>query len=665
MAISANDGTTTVIGERTELAKPLKRVPQIPSPELHRSIRAALKKRGISDRVAGVISTIWTDPAAVLPQIDNPQRRRIPGAYLEVISGTVYTARLVPDPLNPRNADEVPFAIAQDAGAPPAALVPAESAGEGELAISLSNRKALAEQVEWAIETTRRRNSPIPDIAEQGIMDPPIGVATTVFYADDTESPTTHIFVREGSSRVSHGVHYVGATAEDILFGLPRTASAMQTHIDAINALVEKPQQDILREEGAAIRCAVTEFELIIGVIADVPGAVDLSQAIKALVAQDHLNTKASWTDSSKHTTLAEECLLTARAAGAIRTDAETDWLAGRLTAKEAQEHRIPPYGDDRAARAVHLFTTDEPEIHNAVRRPVALVLTNESETGRRRRVTTKAKLPLAIELVAREKRGISADAEISRFRKAFADALPDGLQKQRRPSKLSPEALFQAAVQELTEGSEDRPATTELWVRGAYVLAKHGAISTPRHDVGPNGDRRSARQVLEELTETAHGLQHLRQAIEDDRVGLKPRQVDAQGQIRKNGAGEGIRLTNEFIRNTLAPKDHEPPTELDPSAAVREHYNRGVLATKQALRVLEREMSNLGGLRDADGTPLIEREGRHVSRLLINELRRLANDAEEWWDAAVSAKGGTPSNAGDQLAEGDEEQQADQVECA
>ncbi|MEU1928422.1 hypothetical protein ABZ516_13605 [Streptomyces sp. NPDC019826] len=653
---TSSNGEPTVNGERTELSKPLRRVPSIPDSTLHKELRAALKKRGMADRVAGAISTIWTNPAAVLPQVDNPQRRRIPGAYLLVISGSVYTSRLVPDPLNPRNLDHVQFALAQAKGAPPATLVPAVQEGEGELAIRVESRDALVEQVDWAIETTRNRNRPQPDIAEQGIMDPPIGVATTVVYDDTAETPTTHIFVREGSSRTSHGLYNVGATADEVLFSLPRNSSSMQAHIDKINSYVSKPAEDITATEKGAIRCAVTDFELIIGVVPDVAGAVDLSQSIKARVAQDHLNTKEPWTDAAKYTALAEECLLSARAADVIPSDAEADWLGGRLTPKDAEARKIVAFGDDRAARAVHLFTTDDKQIHNAVRQPIALVLTNEPTGRKRTRVTTKTKLPLAVELIVREQRGASSDGELDRFRKVLTEALPADLQKtQWRPTKRSPEKLYQAALKEIEEVKDERPAGIELWVRAAYVLAKHNAISGPRHDAGAGGDRRRAGAVMEALADTEPGLRHLRQVIEDDRAGLPPRQVDDQGQPRKDGEGNDLPIDNDFLRTKLAPKGGQTPPPLSPDKAVHEHYKRGVLATKDALRSLEAEMRNLAGLVDDDGVPLIEREGKSHARLLMDKLQNLAAEAQDWWEKAVEAQSGSPSSAVPEK-EGDED---------
>ncbi|MFI2257514.1 hypothetical protein [Streptomyces tubercidicus] len=662
-----SSGEPFVNGERTELSKPLRRIPSIPDPALHKDLRAALKKRGIADRVAGAISTIWTDPAAVLPQVTNPQRRRIPGAYLLVISGSVYTSRLVPDPLNPRNADHVQFALAQAAGAPPATLVPAVQEGEGELGIHVESRDALVEQVDWAVETTRNRNSPQPDIAEQGIMDPPIGVATTVFYDGTDENPSTHIFVREGSSRTSHGLYNVGVTADEVLFSLPRSASSMQAHIDKINSYVGQPAEDISTTEKGAIRCAVTDFELIIGVVPDLSGAVDLSQAIKARVAQDHLNTKEPWTDAAKHTSLAEECLLSARSAGVIASDPEADWLAGRLTPKEAAARKIVAFGDDRAARAVHLFTTNETLIHNAVRQPIALVLTNEPTGRKRTRVTTKTKLPLAVELIVREKRGAWSDGELTRFRKVLIETLPGDLQKTTwRPTKRSPEQLYQAAVKEIENAADERPAGIELRVRAAYVLAKRNAISGPRHDVGPGGDRRNAGTVMEALADSEHGLRHLRQVIEDDRADVPPRQVDDQGQPRKDGAGNDLPIDNDFLRTKLAPKGGLTPPPLSADKAVQEHYKRGVLATKEALRSLEAEMRNLAGLVDNDGVPLIEREGKSHARSLMEKLQNLAVDAQDWWEKAVEAQSvSTSSSATEDEKEMAEEEAHDEDEAA
>lgn len=659
MVPNPNSGEPTVVGERTELSKPLRRVPSIPDPELHKKVRAALKKRGMDDRVAGAISMIWTDPAAVLPQIANPQRRRVPGAYLLVVSGPVYTSRLVPDPQNPRNADHVQFALAQAKGAPPATLVPAETAGEGELAIQVESRAALIDQVDWTVETTRNRNKPVPDIAEQGIMDPPIGVATTARYRTG-EVPNAIIVVREGSTRISHGHSYLGVTAEDVLFNFSRSASAMQAHIDEINRHISKADEDILPNERAKIRCAVTDFELIIGVVPDVPGAVDLAQAIKARVAQDHLNTKTEWSDEAKYTALAEECLISARAAGVIATNSEADWLAGRLTAEEAAAHKIIPFMDDRAARAIHLFTTNDRQIHTAVRRPIALVLTNEP-TGRSRRprITTKTKLPLAVELIARERRGAALDGEMGRFRKTLADALPSDLPKRAwTPTRRTPEELYQAAVKELEQVKDERPATTELWVRAAYVLAKHGAISGGRNDLGPGGDRRSADTVIEALTDTKPGLRHLRQIVEDDRAGLTPRQLDDSGEPRKDGEGKEMPISNEFLRTQLAPVDGNPTETLSASARVREHYRHAVLATKEALRNLETQMHNLAGLKGDDEVPLIVREGRAHTRLLKDKLEDLTEEAQDWWEKAVEAHG-TYNGTSSQSGEGDGEEEA------
>ncbi|MEG8277098.1 hypothetical protein [Streptomyces sp. AHA2] len=654
MPLSPNSGAT-IRGEKTELPKPIRRVPDIPDSVLHKNLRAALKKHGMSDQAAGAISTIWTNPAAVLPQVENPQRRRIPGADLLVVSGQVYTARLAPDPLNPRNADQINFPLAGSAGAPPATLTPAAEAGVGEMSVRVASRAALVAQLTWAMETTRNQNLPNPSIADQGIMDPPIGVATTVSYDAEGENPTAHIFVREGSTRTSHGLYWLGVNADEVLFQLPRGAAAMQTHIDKINSYADKPKNKIDETEKSAVRCAVTDFELIIGVVPDTPGTVDLAQAIKARVAQDHLNPKTPWSDPAKYTTLAEECLLAARAAAVVPSDVEADWLAGRLTQEEAEQNKIPAFLDDRAARIVHLFTTREPKIHDAVRKPIALVLAEgELLNGRRRKnVTLRTKLPLGVEMIAREQRGKASEPDLAAFRKTLESALPPHLSQANawKPTRRTPEALFEAALKELENGEAGGPAGTELWVRAAYVLVKHKAISGPRHDIGAGSDRRPPADIMQELLETKRGLHHLRQAVEDDRAGLRPRQVDPQGHPEASAAGADIYVNNKFLREDLAPKDKEEQEPLDEEAALEAKYQRWLKDTQGALRLLADAMRNLGGVKDENGVALIEQRGRAQARLLRDQLKNMLGTAEDWWEAAVDAG---PSAADDGTNEDD-----------
>ena len=635
------------------LPKPITRVPALPDPADIRALRSALKKTGISDRAAGAISTIWTNPTAVLPQVENPQRRRIPGAYLRVISGQVYTARVVPDPYNPRNADQVHFALAGTVDAPPAALMAAAEHGRGEMAIHVPSPDLLEAHLTWAVEKTRARNNPHPNIADQGIMDPPIGVATTFFYDDDT-SPTSAVLVREGSTRISWGHRYVGVSAQDVLFRLPRGAASMAELIEWLNSLASQPYDELEESDRAAVRCAVTEFELIIGVEPDVQGEVDLSQAIKARVAQDHLNPKTRWTVESKNTSLAEECLISARAANVIETDHEARWLGGYLTHAEASTCKIPPHGDDRAAWLIHMFTTNEPRTHDAIRGPIAMVLTDEDEAATRRRavrVEGNTKLPLGIEVVARELHGnpTFSAAKVNFFRKNLRDALPRNLSKRGpwKRTKRSPQALFDAAVHELADGRTGGLAGTELWVRAAYVLCKHNMIGGPRHDQGPDGDRRPAGQVIEELLGTEAGLQHLRQILEDDRLGLAPRRVDSKGQILKSATGEDVPITNDFLRDKLAPKTGTVQPTMSPDEAAHARFKKAMEAVKHNMRVVEDSMRNLAAVKAPDdGRPLVTKIGKADTYLLREGFSRIAGEAEAWWVAAVQAQGGSIDDA-------------------
>ncbi|GLK11142.1 hypothetical protein GCM10017600_45480 [Streptosporangium carneum] len=613
----------------------------------------------MSDRAAGAISTIWTNPKAVLPQVSNPQRRRIPGAYQLVISGEVYTARLVPDPYNPRNADLVQFALAETKDAPPAALAAATEHGVGEMAVHVASPEELTRQLRWAIQTTRNRNTPNPSIAEQGIMDPPIGVATTFFFEEDEAMPMTYPVVREGSSRVSHGHWHLNVSANEVLHQLPRSASSMESHITRLNSYADKPVDEIEPTEQAAVRCAVTEFELIIGVEPDVPGAVDLSQAIKARVAQDHLNPKTRWTTESKNTSLAEECLLSARKADVLGSDNEAMWLGGYLTRDDASRLKIPPYGDDRAAWIIHMFTTNEKTTHDAIRAPIALVLTSDEDAPSRRRavrVEGNTKLPLGIEVIARELHGapLFPEAKVTQFRKLLKEALPRNLSTRGlwKRTKRTPEALFEAAFKELSDGFPGGPAGTELWVRAAYVLCKHGMIGGPRHDQGPEGDRRPAGEVLEALLKTEAGLRHLRQVLEDDRVGLRPRRVNDQGQPLKTAAGADVVISNNFLRDKLAPKDGVAEDSILPEDGARKRFSAAMETVQKSVRQLDDSMRNLAGIyMPGDAIPLVEQTGKPDILLLREDLKKLEDTADGWLIAVMEAQNGN-SDYEDDLSE-------------
>ncbi|MFD0732275.1 hypothetical protein [Planotetraspora mira] len=631
------------------LSKPIRHVPPIPEPSDHRALRAALKKHGMSDRAAGAISTIWTNPGAVLPQVTNPQRRRVPGGYMLVVSGQVYTARLMPDPYNPRNADQVQFALAGAEGAPPAVLVSAVEHGVGEMAVQVPTPDVLIGQLAWAVQNTRLRNTPHPSIEAQGIMDPPIGVATTFFFEGDEAAPITVPLVREGSSRVSHGHRYLDVSVDDVLYNLPRSASAMDSHISRLNGYADKPADEIELTEQAAVRCAVTEFELIIGVEPDIPGTLDLSQAIKARVAQDHLNPKTKWSTASKNTSLAEECLLSALKAGVIGSEDEAKWLGGYLTRAAASTRKIPPYGDDRAAWIIHMFTTNEKTAHDAIRAPIALVLTEDEDASTRKRavrVEGNTKLPLGIEVVSRELHGhpLFSEAKVTQFRNALKDALPRNLSTRGpwKRTKRTPQALWEAAAKELVDGMPGGPAGTELWVRAAYVLCKHGMIGGPRHDQGERSDRRPAGEVIEALLTTGAGLRHLRQSLEDDRAGLRPRRVNEQGQPMKTAAGDDVVINSEFLREKLAPKDGVVEVPITPEDGAYKRFRAAMENVKKNVRLLEDSMRNLAGVHMPDEEiPLVEQTGKPDILLLREELKAMAETADTWLIAVMEAQGG------------------------
>ncbi len=627
---------TSVHGERTELLKPLHPIASLPRATDIRSLRAALKKNlGMSDAVAGSVSTIFTDPAKIIGQVANPTRKRVPGGYVTVLNGQVFTARLAPDPFNPRNSDRVRYKVSGKVSGLP--MITAVPGGPGEMELSVPSRDALIEQLDWTRETTVGRNEPYPPIAEQGIMDAPYGVVTTVHYANG-EADSVHVFVREGSSRVAMAHKLIGLHSEDVLFRYPGAARHIQAHIDELNGYAAMPADEIGTEEAAALRCGVVEFELIVGVEPDVPNGLDLGQAVKARVSQDHLNAKTEWSEASQHSTLGDDCLRALVDAGTI-TEKRFEWVSGRLSAKESVAGGFTAFPDERAAQAIYMFTTNIPKYHESVRKPIALVLTKDPNGRRSPRVAARDKLPVAVEMIAREMSG--TETEVKRFRTVLEKALPIDISTRKwQPSTATPEALYKGAVGELKADKVGGKCGTELLVRAAYYLAKYGSIAAPRNDEGPGGDRRAVREVLSAMLESEHGLLVLRQAVEDGRNRVEPRLVDSKGDLVEAAGGGDVVLTNIKIRTSIAPREGYQPkpkttTPADKFQTKFRQLRADVRSVGNTVRALG-EMTNDNGSLLVDTTEVLSPS---QIKSVVAELRTVVETLTEWRETSLDLR--------------------------
>ncbi|GAB2655930.1 hypothetical protein GCM10027271_13050 [Saccharopolyspora gloriosae] len=630
---SDNKLPAEVEGEETRMPRPLRRLPSLPDPELIRSLRAAAKKKlGMGDRAAGAMSTLFVHPDQILPQLENTRRMRIPGGDLLYIEGLVWTPRLMADFNNPRNAADYTYPVAgRTVEEGDNIFNTAVEAQAAELTLTVPGRDQLAIALNRAMEKTRAKNKPYPKIGEQGIMDAPFGVMSVIKF-DDGSADLAVPHVREGSTRVSWAQQELECMPEDTLFRTPSSAKPMKDFLDEINAIVEQPAKEITSANRARVRCATTNFILIVGFEPDEPGSVDLEEAIKVKVAQEHLNVKVDWAENAQNAVLADDCLKAAFRGRLLHNENEYSWLAGGIFHKEAVDRGLAEYLDDRFARLLWLFTTKDPAVHDVIRQPIAFVLRREKKGRVQVRQTTK--LPFAIELAAREFRGTLRypDTAMERIIKVMTNGGPIAMKAPWRSTGRSLSALVKAAQHEV-EGGEIGAASTELAVRALYYVAVHDVLRVPRNDLGSRSDRRKVADVLEAMTRTPAGIRQLENIIKDGRDGSCPVLRDASGEPVRNGEGKPVSLTDKQLRYELFPRDGRGQTD-DTSDPFMEAQR----VVSKALHALQDGLMDLEAVLDEEGVSVIQQQG--LPRVTAKKWREIISEAgkklEDWFTIGV-----------------------------
>lgn len=640
------------MGETTQMPRPLRRLPDLADAADVRSLRAEAKKNlGMSDRAAGAMSTIWVHPDEIEPQIKYPRRMRITGGNMLYVQGLAWTARLVPDPGNPRNASEYPYELARPEGTKGALGFERASAPErataAELKITSASRADLAKQLDEAMERTRENNTPYPPIADQGIMDAPFGVMTNIHF-NDGSTPIAVPMVREGSTRVSHGLALLGLHADDVLFTMPGSAKPVREHVEAINAIVGTPADDVTDREKAMARVATVEFILIVGFEADNGTEPDLAAAVKAKVAQEHINTKTDWKAAARNATMADDCLASLLNCAVIGAD-EYRWLMGSMTRKEAIDAAVASHDDDRFADLLWVFTTEDKRAHDAVRRPIAFVLMKEKgRSGIQVRRTSK--VPLAVELAVRGLRHNTTDVVVDRVSKVLVSGADITTTCAWKVTDRSVAQLVKAAIAET--GKAPGPAGVELAVRALYYGAVYDAFRVPRHDTGPDADRRPVSDLLIDMLGTERGVRQLGRIVQDGRKGKAPVIVETDGTPVLGADDQPALLRHEIVRYKLFPRNGSK----SPSGSKKDPFGDAVTAVVNSARDLRNAFKHLAEVEDG----MIETEGLHPMQAtqLISLLENCRTRAAEWMviGAQRLAQGGVVDMTADAGFDLDEE---------
>ncbi|QFU90936.1 hypothetical protein [Amycolatopsis sp. YIM 10] len=619
---------TDVVGEETQMLRPVRTLPDVADPDVVRAVRRdAQKHLGMSELGAKAMSTMWANPGEVLPQISSPHRMRITGGDLLYIQAPAWTARLVPDPANPRIASSYAYQLAFREDADQAIrferITPAQPMTPAELQTSAASQKDLVKQLNDSIAKTCKANEPYPPIAEQGIMDAPFGVMTQ-FNFSDGGNPIAVPVVREGSTRVSYGLEYLGLTAEDVLFRMPASTRPLRSLISDVNGVVQSPAETVRLEDLAKARVATVQFILIVGFHPDQGDTPDLAAAVKAKVAQEHINTKNNWKPSDRDATMADDCLASALNAGVVSAD-EHRWLSGDMSRDTAAKLGFGTYTEDRFLELVYLFATPEPKVHRAIRQPIAFVLARDNvRSGVQVRRTSK--LPLAVELTVRELRFGDSGAAIDRIAKVLAGGANIAGKHVARPTSRTVEQLEEQAQAELDERKDTTPgpAGIELALRALYHGAYHGAFHIPRNDLGARSDRRPVHHVLQDMLGTPSGILQLGRIVENGRAGTPPVTIDEHGITVLAADGNPAPLTNEVIRYQLYPRGAATNEKTsDPVAAARKVMLEHMRDTCNAFSDFKMADGGRGG---AEGL------SADVAEQLIRQLTSMKEDADTWF---------------------------------
>ncbi|MCA2215829.1 hypothetical protein [Jidongwangia harbinensis] len=623
-----------VIGETTELPKPLRRLPELPDPAQIRALRSAARKSlGMTDRAAGAMSTIWVRPEALMPQVEQPRRIRIPGGDLLYIEGLAWVPRLMADPFNPRNAGEYLYPLSgASASSTEQEIASSVTSQRAELTMTAPSRDALLNALSNGMAKTRATNALYPPIGDQGIMDAPFGVMT-VFSFDDASPDIAVPEVREGTSRVSHAHAELGLEPEDTVLRMPSGARAMTDFINEINSLVEKPVSELTENDKARVRCATANFILIVGFEADEPGSLDLAEALKTKVAQEHLNTKRDWSETAQNAVMADDCLEAAFGAALLSSGEEYAWLRGLTTAETAAEAGVSRDADDRSTRLLWLFTTEEPAVHNAIRRPIAFVLRKDN-ARKQVQVRKTTKVPYAVELIAREFRGRTGypDSTVERMIKVLENGAKVTGTSPWTMTTRTLKLLKSAALTELQSSGKPGKSCTELAVRALYYAAIHDVLRVPRNDQGERSDRRSVADVLDSMVRTPRGIELLAFIVQDGRRGLRPVLRDEAGDPVDGADGQPVPLKNEKLRYDLFPKGQKgsEPKGQDPYLAAQ-------IRLREAVEALAVAVDDVAEVQDDDGNSLVEQQGLLAeAKAWRKQLNNIAEQLSEWYDVGV-----------------------------
>lgn len=597
------------------LPRPVERLPDFANAKARQPLaEKIIQAFRLSSPAANAIANAVVDPSTVRKGIgepDDPQVEEIsvPGGTLLGIRTQVWAPRVMPDPRNPRTLpDRVhPFAVepgsADNSRFRP---VPEPRSPEGaapeiaELTVDIESRDHLTWASQQAAAYVSANNDWKESIASQGVMEAVWLVPTTYLHADGSE-PATVLTTAEGSSRMTASHSLLEVRSADVPY---EDEGKLRTQIKKLNEAFDRGPD---AKEQIALRCQRVPALILVGFRKHEDAKTSFPTAVKSLVALRHVDYPKPWGEGPENESLADEVLDELYRRDLI-SSAERAYFAGSSTRAEARAAHLSDNPAIRAARIVHLFTSEDERVKDAIR----IAITSQST---RKRISQKLFNDLATALVLRATAEEPAKADLIRrcMRQSFGKAVHRGGWESTNKSveKLVEEALNEVKMSIADESiAEPGPSTVELAVRAAYPLVVSRRLTADRNFGEPQADRRTPGEVLDAMRRTTHGVYQLGQALRDfGRDGQQIRAVDEDGEVKQRDDGSGEQTVSDpYLRAQFpAPGKARAPRSGDTPL---DRYQNAINAFSKAMETLEQAFTNIGAVIGDDGWPVAESRG-------------------------------------------------------
>jgi hypothetical protein len=656
-----------IFSEDHVLPRPVERLPEYAHARARQTLATRLSDAfELSNEAALAIANAVVDPAAVRKSIGEPsdpevEEISVPGGTLLGIRTAVWARRVMPDPRNPRilPSRRHPFAIDPGTGGEDAKFrpVPEPRLKVGskphlaELAVDIESRHHLTWAAQQAAAYVLAENDWRTSIASQGVMEA-IWVAATTYAHSDETAPVTTVVSVEGSSRVT-GVHsLLEIRSADVAYD--DNDSAFRSHIRKLNEAFERGAS---AEEAVVIRCEQIPALVLVGFRPHASEDTAFPTAVKSLVALRHVDPPKPWGEGPENESLADEVLDEWYRQDLI-SSTERDYFAGACTRSEALAAHLSDDPAIRAARIVRMFTSADPQVHEAIRKAV----TSQST---RKRISAKMLNDLATALILRAT--AEEPAKTDQIRRYMRLAFGQSVHGQKWDcTNRDIETIKNEALNELghslraEEQPDPGPASLELAVRAAYPLIVSERLKAQLGSRGSERvDRRAPSEVLDAMRRTPQGVFQLAQALSDFGASRPIRAVDDAGQIKKLSDGSGEQTINDsYVRGEFPPpgkaraaRPGETPTEI---------FENRLSAFADAVDRLTNSFESIRDVVGDDGRPLVDTRG--VDPRTCSAWRDVLRKTDEElivWGSTFKRVFGTTTEADDM----EDKQDSDEVD--